>query len=157
MKSWHIALLLIAGMLASGWGGYNLSKTELVYVDVVSVRTDTLWLQPTPVIHYVQLPAKHDTTIIRVPARPDTVYRFADRYSAYVDTDLTHGTTNYGKLSVSYYFPPWDTFDVQFKPAPMPTYITTKVVQTPVPWHRNRFLWLAAGIATGAAIVEATR
>lgn len=157
MKSWHIALLLLAGMLASGIGGYSAKKTEVVYVDRVSVKTDTLWLQPAAEIHYVNLPAKHDTIHVLMPAAHDTVFLQAEKYSAFIETDLKVDTTNYGRLTATYYYPPWDTFDIKFAPAPRPIITTTLVMQPTVAWHRNRFLWAALGVATGAAIVGASR
>ena len=157
MKSWHIALLILAGMLAAGMGGYSAKKTEIVYVDRVSVKTDTLWLQPAAEIHYVNLPAKHDTVRVLLPAHRDTVFVQGEKYSAYVTTDLKVDTTNYGKLTATYYYPPWDTFDIQFIPAPRPIITKTIILQASVPWHRNRFLWTALGIATGAAIVGVAR
>lgn len=153
MKSWHIALLLLTGMLAAGMGGYGLRKTQVVYVDRVSVKTDTLWLAPAAEIRYVNLPAKHDTVRLTLTATHlDTVYLHEAKYSAFVETDLISDSVRYGHLTATYYYPPWDTFDIKFAPAPMPLITTTQLLQTPVPWHRNRFLWMALGLATGAAI-----
>ena len=158
MKSWHIALLLLAGMMAAGMGGYNLHKPEIVYVDRLSVKTDTLWLQPAAEIHYVNLPAKHDTIRLTLTAmHTDTVFLHDTKYSAFVETDLVSDSTRYGRLTATYYYPPWDTFDINFVPAPMPLITTTQVLQASIPWHRNRFLWLAMGLAAGAAINGAAR
>jgi len=147
--------LLIAACAACFGAGYSLKKVTTVFVDVPKTVTDTLYVEVERVV-LQHLPAKHDTVwqdlVVTVH---DTMYTGLD--VARTDAVLESEGVRYGRLDVAYYLPPADWFDLDFKPAPLPTIQVTKFIEIKRKWYDNPYLTLGVGILSGVAITQWTK
>ena len=151
-----IAAVYVVSLLISAFAGYQMRKPETVYVDVPRTVTDTVYVYNN-VVQYKYLPAKHDTVWNTITKTVTDTLQLVPSQVAYVDTVLRSDTQVYGNLSVAYYPYPWDRFNVQFKPAPMPTITITKYVDKKRSWYEHPAFTAALGIAAGAVAHNQTR
>jgi hypothetical protein len=142
--------------LVSGYSGYKMRKPQTVYVDVPRTVNDTLYVTQE-VIKYKWLPAKRDTIWNTITKTIVDTLNIMPHQVAYIDTALKVGGTKYGDLAVAYYPIPWDRFNVQFRPAPLPSVTVTKFVTVEQPWYKHPAVALGVGLMAGAFAVEQIR
>jgi len=116
-------------------------------------KSDTVYIKipvKIPVVKYRQLPARIDTLFRTVH---DTV---AVLVKADMDTFITVGGVDYGRLYVTYWNSPLSYFDMDFIPAPIPQKIITKTVNLPCnqKWYEKKEVWAGAAVLIGGIISE---
>jgi len=156
-------VITIAAVLGIGFIAGNLRAPKVKYVDVVQettvTKTDTVWLEK-PVVHYVTK-VKYDTLVIEVPV---AVHEPADTSAfqifARTSQALESDDVQYGTVDVEYVFPPWDQFNIDFHPAPLPT-VTKTVTVREVAYRPatttvfdTRWVNFAIGCAFGAVTIK---
>lgn len=145
--------MLVAACAACFGAGYSLKKMTTVYVDVPKTVTDTLYVQVDRVV-YKQLPARHDTAWVDLEhVVHDTVG--TDHFAA-LDTMLSAGGRDYGRLNL-WYYPHPDVFSLSFDPAPLPEITVTKYIEVGRHWYNNPYFTLGAGVLAGVAVTQMSK
>jgi len=124
-----------------------------------------------------------DTTYVQIIAPPETVFVkpdyivlhdtvLVDSSKGYLTTDLNGITMahvarafeGYGKIDISYFFPPRNEFKLIWEPFPKTETIITKIIYVPrteFAWYQspwlNRGLGFAGGIMTTVAVMKAVK
>ncbi len=133
-----LVLLFATGLVGWLWGRSELRK------DIALAPRDTVNHIETVIVHvpeiqYVNLPARVDTL-------RDTTYLQLPVVVASVDTVLAvHQDT----LGIKYFYPPINTFSLDFRPGPIPVLVKVETVTKTVIETEVSFPWVIGGVAAG--------
>ena len=148
-----VTVVAALGFFVAGYiAGHFLKKDKVIYVDVPVAVIDTTYI-PVHEVHFIHAPAVHDTVpCYIVTAQHDTVYQVD---VARIDTVLRSDDQIYGRLSVDYYPAPWDWFNIDFAPAPLPVITVTKYVDKKRKFYEQAWWAPVMMAATGAVVWQA--
>lgn len=161
----ELVLVLIIAVLGF-FGGYQTKQPGVVYVDVPIVVVDTTF-SAVDSIKIEHLLAAHDTIrnlkieIKKLknsqslqPAIVDTIYLQEPLETSKIETDLLSEDIFYGHLGVEYFPRPLDWFDINFKPAPLPTVTVTKYIDKKPKWYAHPAVLFSVGLTAGMIITK---
>ena len=153
MKSTLYIITVIVIALLAGFAGFKIRKPETIIIDRTKpAEVDTVYSVIEKPIHIYHTVTKLDTIFERVVLHDTIVVDYATPVAFLADTTLVGDSgTEYGTLSVAYYFPPYSAFDINFRPAPLPTITVTKYVEPArrkTPWY-EKLLYIGGGALAG--------
>ena len=150
-----VSVFAVLGFFAAGYvAGHYLKKDKVIYVDVPITVIDTTYV-PVHEVHFIHAPATHDTVLQCITtAIHDTVYQVD---VARIDTVLRVDDQIYGRLSVDYYPRPWDWFNIDFAPEPLPVITVTKYIDKPRKFYEQSWWTPAMMAVTGAVVLQAKK
>lgn len=153
---WYFLTVLLLFCGLSGWLGYTLHKPAVLYIDVPRTEIDTVYVKQE-IVKYKWIAAKHDTVFKTFTKIVTDTACINPNQVSYMDTTLRSTTTTYGHLSVAYYPYPWDKFNMQFEPAPLPQITITKFVDKKRPWYAHPAVALCVGVVAGVSAGALTK
>lgn len=145
-----LAAVVVALIVGFSTGMIKGRKPRVVteYIDrvVTQVQVDTVFVDK-PVVRYVTKAIRDTVWIEDVPDAPHDDFQIF----ALASQELSSEGTAYGVIDVEYIFPPWDSFNFVFDPAPLPTIVKTITVEKTIGADRTFWTHPATNFVIGAA------